>query len=757
MLGNRFQSKSYQGVGPEIVWVGDGAEVCALGYEKDKYQFMKTGQLDVLSLGIRMGLFIPQVDEKGSPRAVVAAYDLNERGELVPLEEKLREEIDIKDISGIQAIQNKWSDYLFRNTGVRSLGADWFPSQLRSYKSLQTRIPEGLLAIFQQLGFSVEVLEEITQKDEKKKSEKDWQSFCQTLGLTPSQTKFFQEAFAKDSGQKFFEVALKGAKLEPFPFKVDLGAPLPTGWHCGEQGLLGLRKKDANSMNPPLLMAHEVAYRALLNACCHPAQRPLFEWCSPERVGLYFGSGIGPHEEHQTMIVDTLEGRPCGAKALANCIANIAAGYISSRLGLSGKISAHVGACETCLGSIADAYWDLKGGRFQVAIAGGFDDTMTASTYNGFTSNMAFTTNEKLVQNLACMMEEGAIENPELQKRLQVRLELAESWAQKLLELEKDYKEGRVDYYTYQKNRFEFREEKRNAFMNLPKEITQFASMPFAKYRSGFVMGVGAGAGFFTTLDFAMEHGLPVRAVLAGVSEMVPDSGGDASASIASLGNGVGEAYERAFLEAKLNYRMPNSPKNPDDSWRELKIEDIGVWFSHGTSTPLNGWGERREIERINQKYHRNPDVPILVTGDKGEVGHRIGGNFPSLVGYVFADNEVLPVGNYLQSGFAPKGRRGFGDPLDELFPTTKIVGRAGVGGGKPVSYTGDYLAVNGAGFGRINTVLIFRRFRFSEIQANEDRGQEILQEYPQKLEKNLAQRERLRERILFGSEPLVR
>ena len=734
-----MKSQFYKGQGPEIVWVGEGAEVCALGYESDKYRFIKTGQWDVIAMGVRMGFLLPKVDDMGNPLAVLELYKPESNGSLTSLASP--KEIALSDQRGVQGLQERWQEYLFQNTGIRSLARgelNWTPSDYPISNDLNTFLPEPMIRLFETLGFKVLKKNEL----EKMKAERFQQELLEMLGFSKEQCAFFHEMF---SSSKVFEVTLLGALKEPFPFKLDIAAPPPRGW---KEQSIGLTKKEVLGMNWPIVMAHEIVYRALLHACLHPAQVSLPDLLPMHQLGLYLGTGIGPHDEHEQMVVDTLDGKPAGAKALANCIANVASGYISARFGIKGKISTHVGACESCMGSIADCYRDIKSGHMKAGIAGGYEDVLTPSAYNGFSSNMAFSTNEKIVENVFSMLKEGVIKNAKIESAIKEIQNKNAEMTNQIKELDDRLKNEKINYFEYQLQKRKLKEEKRKLFLMLPKEIACLSSMPFAKYRSGFVMGVGAGCGFFTTLDFAIEHGLPIRAYVSGASEMVPDSMQEGAFSIAALGDGVGDAYERAFLDSKGNYHGCEGGKA-----RDLKIEDIGVWFAHGTSTPQNGWGERKEIHRINQKYSRNSSSPILITGDKDVVGHRIGGNFPSLVGYIFENNEVLPLSNYLQAGFAPKGRRGFGEPLDELFPSTRVVGKAGEGKGQPLSYHGDFIAVNGAGFGRINSVLIFRRFKLEEVELKASEKEN----YQKKLTENVKRREKIREKILFGQEPLVR
>lgn len=702
-----MRTKSYRGQGPEIVWVGEGAEVCALGTEADKYHYLKTGRFDVVSLGLRLGFLKPGA-------AVEEVIEIRGPEENV---------INISDVKALEALESRWHDHLYRHTGVRSLVPGefrWSPHDFVTRQDLQTVLPRSLTDTLAKLGTPVEILRELPSEEAIRHA-----SAFSTFTGGPS---------LKD--ERYVEVKMPGFLQAPFAFKVDLGAPLPKGW---DGDTLGLSVKEVKSLNAALVMAHEAVYRTLLNACLHPAQVDWKALFAPERMGLYLGCGLGPHDEQEGMFFDTFRGENTGAKTLANSIGNIANGYIAARLGIKGKISTHMGACETCLGSIGDAYWDLKAGRMQAAVAGGFDDVLTAASYNGFTSNQAFTTNEKLVENVAAMIEEGAITDARIKSLIQEIQKRAEQAESELGEIEAAYKQNTISLYDYQQRKRTAREKKRLAYLGLPKEVAGLASMPFAKYRSGFVMGVGAGAGFFTTLERAIELGLPIRAILSGVSEMVPDGGADGAASIAALGDGVGDAYARAFEQIQADYGAT--------------INDVAAWFAHGTSTPLNGYGERKEIERVHQLKGRDQSRPILITGDKAEVGHRIAGNFPSLVGYIFATHEILPVGNYRQAGFSPKGRRGFGEPLDDLFPSSKVVGQAGLGGGKPVAFKGDFIAVNGAGFGRINTVLIFRRFVLDDVEIPPSERNA----YQAKLAKHLADRDRLSQRIRFKQEPLIR
>ena len=140
-------------------------------------------------------------------------------------------------------------------------------------------------------------------------------------------------------------------------------------------------------------------------------------------------------------------------------------------------------------------YRDLKAARFAAAIAGGFDDAATASSYNAFTSNMAFTTNEKVLENLAAMIEEGAIDDKRVKELLQERQKKIEAVEKELQALEESFAQGQEGFHSFQGKQRNLKLQKRLSYLRLPKALARYASMPFSKYRSGFVMGVGGGPG----------------------------------------------------------------------------------------------------------------------------------------------------------------------------------------------------------------------------------------------------------------------
>src|SRR5262249_7562226 len=154
---------------------------------------------------------------------------------------------------------------------------DWLPSDYPAQKDLKVRLPEIILQVLQNLGLPCQVVGEVTGEE----AERVRSSIAGLLA---------PEVHPSGTG-KILDVIVTAVLREPYPFKVDLGAPLPTGWL---QTNIGLTKKEILGMNAPLVMAHEVVYRTLLQACLHPHQTDVFSHFPAERVGLYLGSGIGP-------------------------------------------------------------------------------------------------------------------------------------------------------------------------------------------------------------------------------------------------------------------------------------------------------------------------------------------------------------------------------------------------------------------------------------------------------------------------------
>jgi 3-oxoacyl-[acyl-carrier-protein] synthase II len=108
-----------------------------------------------------------------------------------------------------------------------------------------------------------------------------------------------------------------------------------------------------------------------------------------ERVGVFVGSGIGGiqtlEEQHKKMLEGGL-GR-VSPFFIPMMIANMATGHIAKYLGAQGPSETAVTACATSSNSIGDAFWIVRQGKADVALAGGTESAVTPLAMAGF-SNM---------------------------------------------------------------------------------------------------------------------------------------------------------------------------------------------------------------------------------------------------------------------------------------------------------------------------------------------------------------------------------
>lgn len=634
-------SKTYRGRGKEVVLVGTGGEVTCVGNERQRFSLLQKGKITgdaLVSLGVRLGLFT--VKEGG------VVFDVQNKTSHL-----------MEDATAMAALENRWADHIYRHTGIRQLTKEnigWDPNNFAYWdhnkdKAVVSRSHLPTLAL---LGVHYAVVK----------------PDAQTPGAKPP--------VADD----FVEIEFTRHDQRNFRFEVTFGGPLPTGWgsRYSTQLFSRMAAKDIKRSNYTILMAIEAVCRAALSAGFHPELNLLSESLAPKSLGLFLGTGIGPEHDHRVLVLKSSDGSTARPFDLAHMLGNIPQGYISPLLGIEGIHATHTGACESALGSIADAYRTLKFSDetgIRAAFAGGYETALTPDSINGFTGNTALLTNRDLLKNLARMVEEPAF--AAYRERIVTALEAVNN-------------SGNI--------------------LDLPKEITELASRAYDKYRDGFILAEGAGVGLFMTLDEALERNLPIIGFVAGVGAKKPDSK-TSSQGITALGDGLGEAYREAFLAAVNNYA------DLEDADGRKLIEKIGFCIGHGTSTQMNGFGERREIHRINAAFDRDAARPILITGDKSELGHRVGGNFPMLFSYLL-EHGIPPSKNYIFPGREPT-KTGEGALLDELFPTTRIVGEAGEGGGKHVPLTQDYGLVTGLGFGGINTAIVLKRFSIDDLDLS--------------------------------------
>jgi 3-oxoacyl-[acyl-carrier-protein] synthase II len=120
------------------------------------------------------------------------------------------------------------------------------------------------------------------------------------------------------------------------------------------------------------------------------------EGMDDERVGVYFGAGIGGmttlHEQIDTVL--NKGPRKVSPHTIPKLIGNIAAGTIAIRHGFHGPTLPMMTACATGTNEIGEAFRAIQGGYADVIVSGGAEAVITPLGVAGFTSAMALSTTE---------------------------------------------------------------------------------------------------------------------------------------------------------------------------------------------------------------------------------------------------------------------------------------------------------------------------------------------------------------------------
>lgn len=117
---------------------------------------------------------------------------------------------------------------------------------------------------------------------------------------------------------------------------------------------------------------------------------------SPERLGVYFGSGIGGFntftQEHCNML--NKGPRRVSPHFVPKMISNIAAGNVAIRFNAQGPCLSITTACATGSSCIGEAYRAIRGGYADAIITGGAEASITPLAVAGFINCMALTNSE---------------------------------------------------------------------------------------------------------------------------------------------------------------------------------------------------------------------------------------------------------------------------------------------------------------------------------------------------------------------------
>ncbi|KRM87895.1 beta-ketoacyl-ACP synthase II [Lacticaseibacillus thailandensis] len=191
------------------------------------------------------------------------------------------------------------------------------------------------------------------------------------------------------------------------------------------------------------------------------------------------------------------------------------------------------------------------------------------------------------------------------------------------------------------------------------------ASLPFDAYRSGFVMGEGAGTLVLEELTHAQARDAHIYAEVVGY-------GSTADAYHATAPDPTGTGAIRAMTQA-----VTDAGITPDA---------VGYINAHGTATKANDEAESRAIQTLFGKHD------VLVSSTKGMTGHLLGAaGALEAIATVAALRGPLPV----NVGCADQ------DPACPVHLVTPA------NADRPV----DYALSNSFGFGGHNAVLAFKRW----------------------------------------------
>lgn len=114
----------------------------------------------------------------------------------------------------------------------------------------------------------------------------------------------------------------------------------------------------------------------------------------PERLGVYFGSGIGGIITFNEQCNNLINDKNISPFFIPMMIGNIAAGNISIRLNAKGPSLPVVTACSTSTHSIGEAFRAVKYGFADAVVTGGAEAAITELAIKGFTSCKALSMSE---------------------------------------------------------------------------------------------------------------------------------------------------------------------------------------------------------------------------------------------------------------------------------------------------------------------------------------------------------------------------
>lgn len=144
-------------------------------------------------------------------------------------------------------------------------------------------------------------------------------------------------------------------------------------------------KKELKRMDKFVQFAMKATDEAMLDAALDYDQENL------ERIGVYYGSGIGGLE---TIATQEDRAKDKGYRRVSpffipSAIINIAAGQIAIKYGLKGAALSSVTACASATNSIGEAFRAIRDGYLDVCVTGGAESSLIPLGLGGFNAMKA--------------------------------------------------------------------------------------------------------------------------------------------------------------------------------------------------------------------------------------------------------------------------------------------------------------------------------------------------------------------------------
>ncbi|MCK5915762.1 MAG: beta-ketoacyl-ACP synthase II [Deltaproteobacteria bacterium] len=112
-------------------------------------------------------------------------------------------------------------------------------------------------------------------------------------------------------------------------------------------------------------------------------------------IGVFIGTGGGGYDSLDETYLKFLKKGPAGLSpfTITNLIPNMAASNVAIKWGLNGPCSAPAAACASGSYAINDAYYAIRTGIVDTALAGGTDSGLTSFVFSGYEALRVLSTN----------------------------------------------------------------------------------------------------------------------------------------------------------------------------------------------------------------------------------------------------------------------------------------------------------------------------------------------------------------------------